>query len=100
MRSHHERIVQRLRDKYEKDLRFLALIIVGSVANGTAKENSDVDHILDAFLETPTVRACDALCDELVDFMKLREVEEGWINRFVIDTEWNWRHGRGPVEDW
>lgn len=81
------------------------------VANGTAKEDSDVDHILvatdeefrwreseasmhyftpdlwDAFLETPTVRACDALCADLVDFMNLRAVEEGWISRFVIDTE-------------
>ncbi len=261
MKPHHERAVSRLKDKYENDVRFLALIIVGSVAGGTARDESDVDHILvatddefarrlsgtdihystpdlcdypggyvegkivdlgfireavargseparsqfagacvvftkipglaelvkqaaaypenergekirtfyahlkvlrdylsygeqkndryiilrassgmalfagrlilahnrilypyhkwflqavrnapdkpphfmeflDAFLERPTSAAGDALCDCLVDFMHLKDCEKGFISRFVIDTEWNWRHGRGPVEDW
>ena len=56
--------------------------------------------MLDALLKSPTAAKCDALCACVNDFMDLGRHKPGWISRFVMDTEWNWRHGRGPVEDW
>ena len=46
MRPQHSRAIQRLRDKYEGDPRYRALIIVGSVATGEASEGADVDHLI------------------------------------------------------
>jgi hypothetical protein len=56
--------------------------------------------LLDAFLQQPTIGACDAFCGSIADFMGLQKHEPGFISRFVMDTEWNWRHGAGAVEDW
>lgn len=56
--------------------------------------------LLNAFLETPSTATCDEFCNGIVDFMGLQEYEPGFISRFVMDTEWNWLCGRGPVEDW
>ena len=56
--------------------------------------------MMDALVKSPTTARCDALCSAVIDFMDLGPLGPGWISRFVIDTEWNWRHGRGAVEDW
>ncbi len=58
------------------------------------------DKLLDSVLENPTIAACDALCNSIINFMALEKYEPGFISRFVIDTEWCWRQGPGPVEDW
>ena len=60
----------------------------------------EFDKIFDTFLRNPIIQNCDELCKCIVDFMHLDKYEQGFISRFVMDTEWNWRHGRGPVEDW
>lgn len=46
MRDHHRRTMERLVERFAEDSRFLALIIVGSVARGWEKEDSDLDIIL------------------------------------------------------
>lgn len=46
MRPHHQKAIQKLKETYEPDARYLALIVVGSVAAGSEHEASDVDHIL------------------------------------------------------
>ncbi|MDD5676409.1 MAG: hypothetical protein PHW60_00275 [Kiritimatiellae bacterium] len=56
--------------------------------------------LLDTFLKKPATAACDEFCNSIIDFMNLQQHEPGFISRFVMDTEWNWRYGRGPVEDW
>ena len=46
IRKQHQKVIDRLVDQFSHDERYLALIIGGAVAKGTAKDNSDVDIIL------------------------------------------------------
>lgn len=46
MREQHKQAIDRLTEKYCKDARFPALIIVGSIARGKEREDSDVDAVL------------------------------------------------------
>jgi predicted nucleotidyltransferase len=46
MFEHHEITIKKLINRFRADDSFLALIIMGSVARGTARENSDVDIVL------------------------------------------------------
>ncbi|HLI69727.1 MAG TPA: hypothetical protein VKV19_08210 [Ktedonobacteraceae bacterium] len=57
MREHHERVIQRLTERFQSDPRFLALIVGGSVAKGWEIEDSDVDVMLIASDEEYARRA-------------------------------------------
>jgi predicted nucleotidyltransferase len=46
MHEWHSQTIEKLKDDFEADARFLALIIVGSVARGEAREDSDIDFVL------------------------------------------------------
>jgi hypothetical protein len=46
MYPHHQRTIQRLIDRFQPDPTVLALIIIGSVARGEARADSDVDCLL------------------------------------------------------
>ncbi len=46
MRPQHQRAVERLVERFEKDPNFLALLIGGSIARGWERDDSDVDFIL------------------------------------------------------
>jgi hypothetical protein len=46
MHEWHSQAIARLRKHFEADPRYLALIVVGSVARGDAREDSDVDFVL------------------------------------------------------
>lgn len=46
MRPHHKRAIEKVVESIEKDNRFLALIIGGSVAKGMEREDSDIDVTL------------------------------------------------------
>jgi len=46
MRDHHQRIIEKLSLKYKEDKRFIALILVGSIAKGKDSNQSDVDIVL------------------------------------------------------
>ena len=46
MHEWHKQTIAKLKDHFEADPRFLALIIVGSVARGEAREDSDIDSVL------------------------------------------------------
>lgn len=46
MRAHHQRVVQRLVDRFQDDPGLLAMIVGGSVAKGWASDDSDVDVML------------------------------------------------------
>ena len=58
------------------------------------------DRLLDRLVREPTMAHANAFCQAIEQFMHLERYEEGWISRFVIDTEWNWLDARPPVEDW
>jgi hypothetical protein len=94
MYDHHRRVIERLTARFREDPAVLALLIVGSVARGDAREDSDVDCYLvmteDGIRErraagAPTSApsfAADDLCDypgghaggSVVDLSFLREV--------------------------
>ena len=72
MYPHHQRTIQRLIDRFQPDPTVLALIIIGSVARGEARADSDVDcYLLVADAAYQARRAAnqlsinaDDLCDE------------------------------------
>jgi predicted nucleotidyltransferase len=43
IKPQHQRAIDKLRDRFIADPRYLALLVGGSVAKGTAREDSDVD---------------------------------------------------------
>src|SRR4051794_26172892 len=43
---HHQRVIERLRERFDPNPANLALVVVGSVARGEAREDSDVDGYL------------------------------------------------------
>ena len=87
MREHHERAIRALRELYEPDPRYLALIIVGSVAAGAESETSDVDHILVATDEeyarrraAEAIHYCDRdFCDYPGGYVEGKVVDRGFI---------------------
>lgn len=46
MHEWHRQTIERLRERFESDIHYLALIVVGSVAREEAREDSDVDFVL------------------------------------------------------
>ncbi|MDD5705625.1 MAG: hypothetical protein PHR35_06845 [Kiritimatiellae bacterium] len=60
----------------------------------------ELQGLLDAFLAAPSTAACDSFCACIVAYMQLQRFDDGFISRFVMDTEWSWLLGGGPVEDW
>ena len=62
MLKHHKEAVEKLANCLRNDKRFLALIIVGSIARGTAKTNSDIDIILVATNEEFEKRKAENDC--------------------------------------
>ena len=66
IRDHHQKAIDRLTKEYQKDPRYPALIIGGSVAKGCAKEDSDVDFMI-------------ITTDE--EYKRRKEIEDLFINR-------------------
>ena len=72
MYPHHQRAIQRMIDRFAPDPSVLALIIIGSVARGDARADSDVDCLL--LVDDPAYQArraanqlainADDLCDQ------------------------------------
>jgi predicted nucleotidyltransferase len=81
MREHHERVVQRLIQRFQDDPRFLALIIGGSVAKGWANENSDVDILLVANDEEFARR----MTTNDLGYYELADYPGGYVDGKIID---------------
>ena len=56
MHEWHRRTIEKLKAHFEHDARFLALIVVGSVAREEARDDSDVDFVLVATDEEYSIR--------------------------------------------
>lgn len=57
-------------------------------------------EIVNRLLAEPCTRHAEALRDCVVGFRDWGVSYEEGINRFMEYSEWNWRHGRPPLQDW
>jgi len=98
MYAHHERVIQRLVERFKDDPRFPALIVGGSIAKGREKADSDVDILLVATDEefTRRLREVDVYYrdDEIADYPG-GSVDGKIISRqFLVDAA---GHGSEPA---
>ncbi len=83
MRPQHQRAVERLVERFEKDTNFLALMIGGSIARGWERDDSDVDFILLATDEEYARRApANALTYYTSD---LCDYPGGYVDGKIVD---------------
>jgi predicted nucleotidyltransferase len=83
MRAQHERVVQRLVQRFQNDPRFPALIIGGSVAKGWASENSDVDILLVA-TDEEFARRMSTMDIGYYD-QEIADYPDGYVDGKIID---------------
>ncbi len=83
MRPQHQRAVERLVERFEKDPNFLALMIGGSIVRGWERDDSDVDFILLATDEEYARRApANALTYYTPD---LCDYPGGYVDGKIVD---------------
>ena len=85
LRPQHARAIERLKGLYENDPRYLALIIGGSVAKGTEREDSDVD----VFLVTTGEEYARCRREHTITFftLELTDYEGGYVEGKYIDLD-------------
>ncbi len=85
MKEHHIRVVERLKNVYENDKDYLALILCGSCASGNVRDDSDIDVYLVAtdekYAEVKKTKSYFFERPELVDY------EDGYIDGKIINLE-------------
>jgi hypothetical protein len=57
-------------------------------------------ELMQALLNNPSSQTANAFCENIFAFNRWEEPEEGWGTRFIWDSEWHWREGKAPIEDW
>ncbi len=82
IKPHHQRTIERLTQAYQNDPRFEALIIVGSVVKGYARDDSDVDFMLVATDEEYANRVSTR--DLLIYRTDLSNYDGGYVDGKVI----------------
>ena len=85
MLKHHKEAIEKLTNCLRNDKRFLALIIVGSIANGTAKTNSDIDIILVATNEEFEKRKAENNCHYFANDMC--SYPNGYVDGKIINLQ-------------
>lgn len=86
MHKWHRRTINKLKNHYVNDPRFLAFILVGSVARGEAGELSDIDFLLVATPEEFSRR--QAVMGLMVEGDAFCEHSEGHAGGYVIDLSY------------
>ena len=83
IRDHHQEAIDQLANAYRDDLRFLAIIIGGSVAKGFARDDSDVDFLIvatDAEFEQRM-----AARDLFINRRDLCDYENGFVDGKIVN---------------
>ncbi len=86
IRPHHQRAIQNLVSTYEKDDRFLAIIIGGSVAKGCARADSDIDFMIVATDEAYQYGKQQR--DLFINRRDLCDYPGGFVDGKIIDLEY------------
>ena len=81
--EHHQQAIDRLSDAYRDDPSFLALIIGGSIAKGTARADSDVYFMIVAGDESYRLRL--AARDLFINLRDLCDYEDGFVDDKIIN---------------
>jgi predicted nucleotidyltransferase len=83
MAEHHERTLEKIRERFEPDTSLEALIVIGSVARGTAMDGSDIDLV---FVVPPSELARRRAAGELhLDVSDLAQWPRGQVSGEVVD---------------
>ena len=85
MYAHHERVIQRLVERFKDDPRFPALIVGGSIAKGREKADSDVDILLVA-TDEEFARRLREVDMHYVD-LEIADYPSGYVEGKVIDRQ-------------
>jgi hypothetical protein len=64
------------------------------------KKPADFIELMEQLLAQPSKEHAQAFCDCLSTFHDWGVSYDQLIVRFLRDTEWNWRDGRAPLQDW
>ena len=86
IRPHHQRAIENLKDAYQHDKRFPALIIGGSVAKGCARDDSDVDFLIVATDEEFASRKAKA--DLFINRSDLCDYSGGYVDGKIINVQY------------
>lgn len=83
MATHHEQALERIKARYEPDPSFIAVLVIGSVARGTAGDRSDIDLVFVVpTAELERRRAAGALH---IDASDLAHWQRGQASGEVVD---------------
>jgi len=85
MYAHHERVIQRLVERFKDDPRFPTLIVGGSIAKGREKADSDVDILLVA-TDEEFARRLREVDVHYVD-LEIADYPGGYVEGKVIDRQ-------------
>lgn len=85
IRPHHQQVIHKLIDRFKNNPDYLALIIGGSVAKGTAKDDSDVDIILVAtdqvYQEFEKENKLNYFTEDICDY------KGGYVDGKIVDIQ-------------
>lgn len=86
MHEWHRQTIEKLKNHFEADTRFLALIIVGSVARNEATEGSDLDFVLvatdDEHIKRQAAKSLFYTADDITDH------DGGQAGGYIIDFQY------------
>jgi hypothetical protein len=86
IRKHHQKAIEKLTERYADDPAFEALIIGGSIAKGTAREDSDLDVI---FIASDEEYARRKGCGETTIFPEdICDYPSGYVDGKIVDFEY------------
>lgn len=83
MATHHERTLEQVRARYERDATLVALLVIGSVARGSAQDGSDIDLVF--VVSTAELERRRATGSLSVDASDLAQWPRGHVGGDVVD---------------
>lgn len=56
-------------------------------------------ELAENLLKFPNSQNSNAFCEAILNFIVWEKPPEGWVGRFIEDSEWNWIDAKAPVQD-